>query len=181
MKSEAKFAPIASNFHQQNFAVELDENKLFLVVFSEDGESFKRLGPWAEIVPAEPIKHSWQVKTTYEGYVEGGRSYKAWDRNKNVPLKKNEEYSQLQNMLAASLIDKVISLFPQGKYAQFADPAQKEVSATRLKEIRKSLDMTQLEFAEYLGVARRTEQDWELGNRKIPNTVVEILKAKGQI
>lgn len=56
-----------------------------------------------------------------------------------------------------------------------------ELTPRKLREIRESLKMTQEEFGEYLGSARRTVQDWELGNRKIPNTIIEVLKAKGNL
>lgn len=182
MKSEKKFAPVASNWHNQNFAVEIEGDNLYLGVFSEDRESFKRLGAWAEILPASPIKYSWDTQTTFEGSVEGGRTITVYDRKNNKPFTEKEEKRQLVIALASELLAGPLhELFPKNNHVQYADPAQKELDATKLKEVRKSLNMTQADFAEYLGAARRTVQDWELDNRKIPNTVVEVLKAKGQL
>lgn len=71
--------------------------------------------------------------------------------------------------------------FSVGLMGKIPQDPNAEVTPARLREIRKTLGLTQTEFGQYLGSALRTVQDWELGNRKIPNTVVEILKAKGQI
>lgn len=64
---------------------------------------------------------------------------------------------------------------------QFA-PGPSVLTAQRLKEIRLRLDLTQTEFGDYLGGSPlRTVQNWELGERAIPSTVVEILRLKGQL
>lgn len=48
--------------------------------------------------------------------------------------------------------------------------------------VRKRLGLTQTEFGQYLGGAPlRTVQDWEGGHRKIPFTIAEILRLKGQL
>ena len=36
----------------------------------------------------------------------------------------------------------------------------------RVRSLRKRLGLTQEEFGRLIGLARRTVQDWELGNRK---------------
>jgi DNA-binding transcriptional regulator YiaG len=49
------------------------------------------------------------------------------------------------------------------------------LSPKQIKALRMSLDLTQAEAAEKVGVARRTWQDWELGNAAMPLTVVKLL------
>jgi DNA-binding transcriptional regulator YiaG len=56
------------------------------------------------------------------------------------------------------------------------------LDADGLRKIRQTLSMTQTEFGTYLGGSPlRTIQDWESGKNKIPTTVVEILRLKGQL
>ena len=44
-----------------------------------------------------------------------------------------------------------------------------------IKEIRESTGMNKKEFSEYFGIPYRTLQDWELGNRKAPNYVYNMI------
>ena len=45
-----------------------------------------------------------------------------------------------------------------------------------IKELRKKTDMTQQEFGDYLGIPRRTIQNWETGDRTPPDYVVELIE-----
>ena len=38
--------------------------------------------------------------------------------------------------------------------------------------------MTQIAFSEYLGIPRRTVQDWEAGKRQPPEYIVELIEYK---
>ncbi len=50
-------------------------------------------------------------------------------------------------------------------------------------EIRKKLNITQKEFGNLFGIPLRTIQNWEYGNRKVPDYIVnmmeEILVSRG--
>lgn len=45
-------------------------------------------------------------------------------------------------------------------------------------ELRKLSGMNQTKFAEYFGIPRRTVQNWELGLRKCPEYLLELMKYK---
>lgn len=45
-----------------------------------------------------------------------------------------------------------------------------------IKELRETSGMTRTQFAEYFGIPYRTIQDWELGNRKCPQYLVDLIK-----
>ena len=45
----------------------------------------------------------------------------------------------------------------------------------KLKEIRARLEMTQVEFADSLGITLRALQSYEQGWRKVPNTVIRLI------
>lgn len=47
-----------------------------------------------------------------------------------------------------------------------------------IKELRTESGMTRPQFAEYFGIPYRTVQDWELGNRKAPAYLVELMRYK---
>lgn len=47
-----------------------------------------------------------------------------------------------------------------------------------LIEIRKSTGMNRRAFATYFGIPYRTVQDWELGNRKMPEYLFRLMKYK---
>ena len=47
-----------------------------------------------------------------------------------------------------------------------------------LKEARKQTGMTQKQFAEYFYMPYRTYQDWELGNRVIPEYILRLVLYK---
>lgn len=48
----------------------------------------------------------------------------------------------------------------------------------RLIELRESTGMNRREFAEYFGIPYRTMQDWELGNRKMPDYLLRLMAYK---
>lgn len=45
-----------------------------------------------------------------------------------------------------------------------------------IKEIRESTGMNKKEFSEHFGIPYRTLQDWELGNRKAPDYVYNMIE-----
>lgn len=44
-----------------------------------------------------------------------------------------------------------------------------------LIELRDSTGMSRKEFAEYFGIPYRTVQEWELGNRKMPQYLLRLM------
>lgn len=46
-----------------------------------------------------------------------------------------------------------------------------------IKEIRQSVQMTQKQFAEFLGIPKRTIENWEMGQRNPPEYVVNLIKS----
>ncbi|MBQ8549107.1 MAG: transcriptional regulator [Lachnospiraceae bacterium] len=48
----------------------------------------------------------------------------------------------------------------------------------RLIELRKSTGMNRKEFTEYFGIPYRTMQDWELGNRQMPEYLLRLMAYK---
>lgn len=49
------------------------------------------------------------------------------------------------------------------------------INQKKLIELRKSTGMTRREFCEYFGIPYRTMQDWELGNRKMPDYLLRLM------
>lgn len=47
-----------------------------------------------------------------------------------------------------------------------------------LVELRESTGMTRTEFCEYFEIPYRTVQDWELGNRKMPDYLLRLMEYK---
>lgn len=47
-----------------------------------------------------------------------------------------------------------------------------------IKDLRELSGMSRTQFAEYFGIPYRTVQDWELGNRKCPEYLLELMKYK---
>lgn len=47
-----------------------------------------------------------------------------------------------------------------------------------LIEIRKNTGMNRKEFAEYFNIPYRTVQDWELGNRQMPDYLFRLMEYK---
>jgi len=47
-----------------------------------------------------------------------------------------------------------------------------------LIKLRKSTGMNRKEFAAYFGIPYRTMQDWELGNRKMPEYLLRLIAYK---
>lgn len=48
----------------------------------------------------------------------------------------------------------------------------------KLLELRKSTGMKRRQFAEYFGIPYRTVQDWELGNRTMPEYLLRLMVYK---
>lgn len=48
-------------------------------------------------------------------------------------------------------------------------------------ELRDSAGMTRKEFCEYFGIPYRTVQDWELGNRTMPDYLLRLIEYKLQM
>lgn len=51
----------------------------------------------------------------------------------------------------------------------------------KLIEIRNKTRMNRREFAEYFGIPYRTVQDWELGNRQMPDYLFRLMEYKLRI
>lgn len=49
------------------------------------------------------------------------------------------------------------------------------INQKKLIELRESTGMTRREFCEYFGIPYRTMQDWELGNRKMPDCLLRLM------
>ena len=47
-----------------------------------------------------------------------------------------------------------------------------------LIELRKSTGMNKRQFSEYFGIPYRTFQDWELGNRRVPEYLLRLMEYK---
>ena len=45
-----------------------------------------------------------------------------------------------------------------------------------IKEIRAACDMTQKDFAEKLGIPKRTIEEWEYGRRKPPKYIAPLIQ-----
>lgn len=54
-------------------------------------------------------------------------------------------------------------------------------SKQRLLELRYSSGMNRREFAEYFDIPYRTVQEWELGNRKMPEYLLRLMAYKVRI
>jgi DNA-binding transcriptional regulator YiaG len=54
-------------------------------------------------------------------------------------------------------------------------------SKKRLLELRHSTGMNRREFAEYFEIPYRTVQEWELGNRKMPEYLLRLMVYKVRI
>lgn len=54
-------------------------------------------------------------------------------------------------------------------------------SKHRLLELRNSTGMNRREFAEYFEIPYRTVQEWELGNRKMPEYLFRLMAYKIQM
>lgn len=47
-----------------------------------------------------------------------------------------------------------------------------------INELREQSGMSRPRFAQYFGIPYRTIQDWELGNRKCPEYLLDLMKYK---
>ena len=50
-----------------------------------------------------------------------------------------------------------------------------------LKKLRKDMGMNRKEFSEYFGIPYRTVQDWELGNRRMPEYLMRLMIYKAKM
>lgn len=48
----------------------------------------------------------------------------------------------------------------------------------KLKEIRELAGMNRTQFSEYMGIPRRTLEEWEGGRRKAPDYVIRLINYK---
>lgn len=48
-------------------------------------------------------------------------------------------------------------------------------------ELRNSMGMSRKEFCEYFEIPYRTLQDWELGNRKMPDYLMRLMEYKAKM
>ena len=51
----------------------------------------------------------------------------------------------------------------------------------KLIELREKTGLNRKEFAEYFGIPYRTVQDWELGNRQMPEYLFRLMEYKIRI
>ncbi|MDO5423624.1 MAG: helix-turn-helix domain-containing protein [Eubacteriales bacterium] len=51
-------------------------------------------------------------------------------------------------------------------------------SREQLMMLRRSTGMNKRQFAEYFGIPYRTLQDWELGNRRMPEYLLKLMAYK---
>lgn len=51
----------------------------------------------------------------------------------------------------------------------------------KLLALRKSTGMNRRQFAEYFGIPYRTVQDWELGNRTMPEYLLRLMVYKANV
>lgn len=58
---------------------------------------------------------------------------------------------------------------------------QKKDSKDILVKLRESTGMTRREFCDYFEIPYRTMQDWELGNRKMPDYLLRLMIYKIEI
>jgi len=59
--------------------------------------------------------------------------------------------------------------------------ADKEDNKDILLQLRESTGMTRREFCDYFEIPYRTLQDWELGNRKMPDYLLHLMIYKVKI
>lgn len=52
---------------------------------------------------------------------------------------------------------------------------EKMKSGLQLRELRSKTGMNRRVFAEYFGIPYRTVQDWELGNREMPEYLLRLI------
>ena len=57
----------------------------------------------------------------------------------------------------------------------------KEEKQKDVISLRESMKMNRREFCEYYGIPYRTVQDWELGNREMPEYLLRLMKYKAEI
>ena len=53
-------------------------------------------------------------------------------------------------------------------------------SRETLKTLREDTGMNRRQFAEYFGIPYRTIQDWELGNRRMPEYLLRLMMYKAE-
>ena len=55
------------------------------------------------------------------------------------------------------------------------------MDSKQLKQIRTEAEMTQAEYAQYIGVSLRTYVEYEAGRTKIPKTVCKLIDAYSRL
>jgi len=53
-------------------------------------------------------------------------------------------------------------------------------SRERLLKLRDNTGMNRKQFAEYFAIPYRTVQDWELGNRRMPEYLLRLMEYKAE-
>lgn len=51
----------------------------------------------------------------------------------------------------------------------------------KLRNLRETTGMNRRQFAEYFGIPYRTMQDWELGNRQMPEYLFRLMVYKAEM
>ena len=97
-------------------------------------------------------------RSTYSSYEEAGRDY--------YPIKKIEKIAELFSIPATELLDDFNLFLYNGQGQQ-------------IKDMRRHRKMTQVEFAERLGVPVGTLKAWEQGRVRIFKSTWEKLKIRG--
>ena len=57
----------------------------------------------------------------------------------------------------------------------------REEKKNLLIELRESMNMNRKAFCEYFGIPYRTVQDWELGNREMPDYLLRLMIYKAKM
>lgn len=57
----------------------------------------------------------------------------------------------------------------------------KEEKQEKLIELRNSMNMNRREFTEYFEIPYRTVQDWELGQREMPEYLLRLMAYKAKM
>lgn len=53
---------------------------------------------------------------------------------------------------------------------------EREENLPSIQELRESVKMNKVQFAEYLGIPYRTIQNWEAGLRQCPDYVIRLIE-----
>ena len=94
--------------------------------------------------------YSYEIPVERYYYTEREAQSVCDDMNKNMPLEKNEFYCVCED-------------------------EEGEVPEPTVKQMRESMEMTQVRFSEFTGIPYRTLQNWESGSSKCPEYVLDML------